>query len=677
MFISEESDISLIKGVGAKKAEALRSMGIETVNDLLKYFPVEYRDRGNFKSYSEAAEGEYAILRAMYTGIASGGYARKGFSKSVLTFTDGTDQFDVVLYNQPYIASSLKTDEVYRLYGRFYKNQGRLQLVSPQLEREGTSCFLNEGIYPVYSLPVKTGLRQKEFASFISNALEKAEIYEELPLWMASEMALYSKADSLELIHHPTTLNDAYRGMRYFKLRDFMEFYIHLNETRGGIRQDGYAMDVKKVAEFSDLLDFSLTSAQLRCLKEILRDMASGKQMNRLLQGDVGSGKTMVAVMAAYVAAANGKQSAICAPTEILAKQHYKKYAPYFEKKGYKCGILYSGMKKDIREKMLRAIAAGYVKVVFGTHALFSKDVEYADLGFITIDEQHRFGVAQRAALEEKGCAPHTLVMSATPIPRTLALCMYKDLDVSVIDEMPQGRKEIQTFLINASQTDRAYGYIKKCAERGLKSYIVCPAIDALDMENVSHVYTEAKQALSPYKVAFVTGAMKEDERAKVMDEFSNGDLNVLVATSIVEVGVDVPRAVIMWIRGAERFGLAQLHQLRGRVGRSNIQSYCFLQTDSLSPEAISRLSVLKSTNDGFEIATRDMELRGAGDVFGLRQSGKLPGVMDDALAYPELFMAADGLSRRLRESDDEIDRDLYEELMEESEDMFSSVAFN
>ena len=677
MFISEESDISQIKGVGAKKKEALNGMGIHTVNDLLKYFPGEYRDRGNFKSYAEAAEGEYALIRAMYTGISTGGYARKGFSKSVLTFTDGNGQFDVIFYNQPYISGSLKTDEVYRLYGRFYMNGGKLVMISPQLEREGTECYLTEGLYPVYSIPVKSGLKQKEFAGFIADALSKAEIYEELPLWMAGEMQLSSKTDSLELIHRPTTVNDAYRGMRYFKLREFMEFFIHLYGSGTSERREGFKMDVRKVADISDSLDFKLTGAQIRALKDILKDMASGRQMNRLLQGDVGSGKTMVAVMAAYVAAANGKQAAICAPTEILAKQHYKKYAKFFEEKGMKCGILYSGMKKEIREKMLKAIESGYINVVFGTHALFSEGVVYKDLGFVTVDEQHRFGVAQREALEKKGSLPHMLFMSATPIPRTIALCMYKDLDISVLDEMPEGRKSIQTFIINSSQVKKAYGYISKCAEKGLKSYIVCPAIDALDMENVSHVFTEAKEALAPHKVAFVTGAMKEEERTRVMNEFTSGDVNVLVATSIIEVGMDVPRAVIMWIRGAERFGLAQLHQLRGRVGRGDIQSYCFLQTDSPTQAAMDRLSVLKSTDDGFVIAQKDMELRGAGDVFGLRQSGKVSGVMDDALAYPDLFTAADKLMRRLKISEDEIDRDLYEELEEESSEYYSGVVLN
>lgn len=677
MFISEESDITLIKGVGEKKAAALRSIGVETVNDLLKYFPTEYRDRGNFKSFSECTEGETALVRAMYTGISSGGYAKKGFSKSVLTFTDGTGQFDAVFYNQPYIANSLKTDEVYRLYGRLYAAKDGLQMVSPQLERESEDAYLNEGLYPVYSIPVKSGLRQKELAGFIRNALDNAEIYEELPLWMCSEMALYSKVDSLELIHNPVTKNDAYRGMRYFKLREFMEFYINMNRNGGRVRRDAPALDVKPVGDFAEMLDFKLTQAQIRVLKEVLRDMASGKQMNRLVQGDVGSGKTMIAVIAAYAAAANGKQAAICAPTEILAKQHYKKYAPYFEAKGYKCGILYSGMKKELRTKMEAAIASGYIKVVFGTHALFSENVTYDDLAFVTIDEQHRFGVAQRALMEAKGEAPHILVMSATPIPRTLALCYYKDLDLSVIDEMPAGRKSIQTLIINSTQTEKAYGYIRKCAERGLKSYIVCPAIDALDMENVTQVYTEAKKALDPLKVAFVTGAMSEEEKNAVMNDFASGDTHVLVATSIVEVGVDVSKAVIMWIRGAERFGLAQLHQLRGRVGRSSIQSYCFLQTDSTSASAMERLSVLKQTSDGFEIAEKDMEIRGAGEVFGLRQSGKVSDIMDDALMYPELFMAADDLSKRLALSDDEIDADLYEELCEEAEMLFPETAMN
>lgn len=678
MKIYEDSDISKIKGVGEKKAEALRSIGINTVADLLNYFPSDYRNRGNFVSYAECAENELALIKASYTGQSSSGYAKKNYSKSTLVFNDGASDFEVIFYNQPYISSSLKKNVPYRLYGRFFKGNGGNVMISPQIERDDEATFLNEGLYPVYSIPVKSGIKQKEFSKYIQYALDNAQIYEDLPLWLMDDAALSSKIDSYDYIHSPLTKKEVYDGLRYFRLKEFLSFFIGINDKKDSERRtNGIKLDVKCISKMSELLEFKLTKAQLRTLKEILADLASGRQMNRLVQGDVGSGKTMVAVMASYVAAANGYQAAICAPTEILAKQHYKKYAKYFEAHGYKCGILYSGMKKELRDKMKLAIEKGIVKVVFGTHALFSQDVKYNNLALVTIDEQHRYGVAQRAALEGKGTKPHVLVMSATPIPRTLALCFYKDLDLSVIDELPAGRKPIKTVLINSSQNEKAYAFIRRCAEKGLKSFIVCPAIDAIDMENVSHVYAEAKEALAPHKVAFITGGMKETEKNAVMNQFASSDTNILVATSIVEVGIDVPTAVVMWIKGSERFGLAQLHQLRGRVGRSDLQSCCFLQTDSTSAKTLQRLNVMKNENDGLEIAKKDMEIRGAGEVFGFKQSGKNSALLDDAITFPELFMLADGLSERLKNSQDETDKLLYEELRSSSEKLSRQIALN
>ncbi len=678
MKIYEDSDISKIKGVGEKKAEALRSIGINTVADLLNYFPSDYRNRGSFVDYSQCQENELALIKAEYTGQSSAGYGKKGYSKSTLVFNDGVEDFDVVFYNQPYISTSLKQKVPYRLYGRFFKSGQKLALISPQIERDDDATFLNEGLYPVYSIPVKSGIKQKEFSKYILYALENAQVYEDLPLWLMNDAALISKIDSYDCIHTPTTRKEVYEGLRYFKLKEFLSFFIGINERKSSdSRSDGIKMDVRAISKMSELMEFKLTKAQLKTLKEILADMASGRQMNRLVQGDVGSGKTMVAVMASYVAAANGYQSVICAPTEILAKQHYKKYSKYFEAHGYKCGILYSGMKKELRDKMKLAIEKGLVKVVFGTHALFSEDVNYQNLALVTIDEQHRYGVAQRAALESKGVKPHVLVMSATPIPRTLALCFYKDLDLSIIDELPSGRKPIKTVLINSTQNDKAYEFIRKCSEKNLKSFIVCPAIDAIDMENVSHVYAEAKEALSPHKVAFITGEMKEAEKNAIMQQFASSDTNVLVATSIVEVGIDVPTAVVMWVKGSERFGLAQLHQLRGRVGRSSLQSCCFLQTDSSSAKTLQRLNVLKNSNDGLEIAKKDMEIRGAGEVFGFKQSGKNSALLDDAITFPELFMMADELSEKLKNSDEEIDKVLYDELKESSENLDKKIAFN
>ncbi|NLW70755.1 MAG: ATP-dependent DNA helicase RecG [Eubacteriaceae bacterium] len=675
-----ENEITVLKGVGGKKANALSTIGIKTIGQLLDYFPSDYRQRRDFCDFSQAQQGQYALIRAVYTGIGSRGYSKGTKSRWTLSFDDGRDIFPVVFYNQPYIKDSLKKQGTYRLYGKLYPGggPGGKVMISPVLERDDIATYLKPGIYPVYSLSVKSGLKQKQFVLWMKEAVENTVLTEQMPLRIGLEYDLEGIEQSYRDIHFPGDEKDAVRGARYFIMQKFMSFNIGLNKSVAlKETQKGRVMDISFGGQFVKSLPFELTGAQKRALDEILADMSSGGRMNRLLQGDVGSGKTFVAVAAAYIAVANGFQAAICAPTEILARQHKEKYSRYFEAFGFECAVLYSGMKKKQREETLAKIADGRTNVIFGTHALFSKDVVYRDLAFISIDEQHRYGVAQRAALESKGVLPHVLVMSATPIPRTMALSIYKDLSLSIIDELPAGRLPITTFLFNSTQDKKAYAFVAAAAEKGLKTFIVCPAIDSADMENVNEVYEESVKILSPNKVGFITGEMSEDKKTEIMNEFASGETNILVSTTIIEVGIDVPEAVIMWIKGAERFGLSQLHQLRGRVGRGREAGYCFLQTDSDSPAALKRLTVLKNTTDGFEISREDMRLRGAGEIFGLKQSGKTGNITEYALEYPDLFMAASVAAQSLAGYTDDISKAFYEKLKKEGESLFGRITMN
>jgi ATP-dependent DNA helicase RecG len=395
------------------------------------------------------------------------------------------------------------------------------------------------------------------------------------------------------------------------------------------------------------------------------------------LQGDVGSGKTAVAGAAAFIAASCGRQAAFTAPTEVLARQHYEKYSRMYASLGYESVLLCASLGSKERSDALEKISSGRARIVFGTHSVFSKDVAYKNLALIIIDEQQRYGVAQRAALEAKADRPHVLVMSATPIPRTLSLSYYRDLDVSVIDEMPAGRKKIVSYAVDSAQTPAIYGAIRKAAGEKKKSFIVCPAIDSEDMENVAATYAQATAALAPYRVEMLTAEMKPGLRAQVMAHFAAGDTHVLIATSVIEVGIDVPHAVIMWVKGSERFGLSQLHQLRGRIGRGAWDSVCFFQTDSSSPEAAKRLSALTETTDGFEIAKKDLALRGAGELIGQRQSGKGLDIMQDVMDYEALFTASESIYERLLEKKDKKNESFLLSLKKASEAQLSDIALN
>ncbi len=664
-MISEKDSIIIIKGIGPKKASLLNQIGIYKIIDLLNYYPSNYKDRGAIQPIDNESLGNKILTNGIYLGNGVTKFIKKNMNITVLPFSSGENKnFNVIYYNQPYRKDHFTVNKEYILYGTVAQHNGAVSLLSPEIENTDKKEYLKEGKYAVYSVPAKLPISQKEFSFYIKYALNETDFTEQLPFWIFNEYPLPSRVEAYHLIHAPQSDEEIVYGNQYFQLIRFLKFFVCINKLKNRDRKrKAVKLSFDQLNKFIDKLSFTLTKGQYEALEDIKKDVSSGIKMNRLLQGDVGSGKTAVAAAAAFMAAKSDCQAVICAPTEILAKQHYQKYKEMFEEFGYKSAVLYSSMSKKERDKSIEDIQSGVVKIVFGTHALFSKDVNYHRLSLIVIDEQQRYGVAQRAMLESKGESPHVLVMSATPIPRTLSLSFYKDLDISVLNELPKGRKPIKTFTADSSSNERIYHFIKENACRGLKSYIVCPAIEEESMENVQTVYKEAAEHLSPIRIACLSGETPESEKNRIMDQFAYGDIMILIATTVIEVGVDVPDATIIMIKGCERFGLAQLHQLRGRVGRADKQSYCILHTDHTSEKVMGRLEILKNTNDGFKIAKEDLKMRGEGELFGIRQSGKGSSIIYEALLYENLFHAAEKIYDKLSVSSNPRDMELCEYL--------------
>jgi len=623
--------LTSVKGIGPKRAELLSQLGVCSVGDLLLRLPRDYLDYTKATPIVELVNGQNAAVQVRISG-ATRFFRTKGMTMLSAPAQDETGKITLKWFNQPYRSSQLQIGEIVYACGRVLKKNG-VALQNPSLSQA------LPGIVPVY--PTVKGVNQRAWRDSIMAALESVwdKIPEPLPRSVLERYSLVPLALALRHAHFPFSREALELARKRLDFENTLLYFIIVELQKvERLRQNGFSFDTSGVLErFKSQLSFSLTQAQMRVLDEISIDMRKPVPMNRLLQGDVGSGKTAVAMYALCVAAANGKQGALLAPTEILAEQHAQNMSEIF---GDTVVLLKGGMKKKQRDEVLRRIADGSALFVVGTHALFSQDVRFYDLGCIVTDEQHRFGVRQRAAMLEKGVRPDMLVMSATPIPRTLALILYGDLDISVIDELPPGRKPIKTSVIPASKRDDMYSYIASQAKEGVQSYIVCPAIeesDTIECPSVNALYTELKKMQPETRFAKLHGQMKEAEKERVMRAFRAGEIDALITTTVIEVGVHVPNACIMAIEGAERFGLSQLHQLRGRVGRSAKQAYCFLLYGVESREENERMLTMTQTNDGFEIAQKDLLLRGPGDFIGTRQhgddgAGLLSGTMDTKL---------------------------------------------
>ena len=626
------TDVRYIKGIGEQRAKALGKLGIATLRDLISYFPRAYDDRTALRRIADLVPGETAGVAAMVASPPTISHIRKGLDLVKLRAVDDTGTLDVTFFNQAWLKNNLRQGETYVFYGRAEGSLLRHQMANPVVEPEGRREVTGR-IVPIY--PLTAGVSQLILSRSIRQGLDAcADILPDvLPDRVRRDHQLCRIEYAYENIHFPESAEALDLARRRLAFEELFLFTIGLERLRsrrevihvppcGGVDME----------PFYRALPFTLTDAQRRCVEEALADMRSGTPMNRLCQGDVGSGKTMVAAACVYFMVKNGRQAALMAPTEILAQQHYQGLAPLLENLGIRCALLTGSTTAKTKRSITQQLENGEIDFAIGTHALITGSVAYHDLGLVVTDEQHRFGVAQRADLAAKGDHPHILVMSATPIPRTLALILYGDLDVSVIDQLPPGRQPVQTFAVTGGYHQRVYNFIRKLVGEGRQAYIVCPMVEENEeLPDERKAVTECARKLQAevfpdLKVAFVHGKMKPREKDAVMTAFAAHETDILVSTTVIEVGVDVPNAAVMVIENAERFGLSQLHQLRGRVGRGKHQSYCILISDNKNEETRQRLKVMTKTTDGFQIAEEDLRLRGPGDFFGQRQHG-LPGL--------------------------------------------------
>ena len=623
------TDIRYIKGIGETRAKSLQKLGIATLGDLLSYFPRRWEDRTLTRPIRELAPGEYACVRAMLAGDPTASRIAGGRTLVKVRAVDDSGALDVAFFNQDYRKTSLHKGETYIFYGKVEGDLLRRRMTNPVLEPEGRQ-LLTGRIMPVY--PLTAGVSQTMLAKAMRQGLDACRdlLPDVLPDEVRRAHRLCYAGYAYENIHFPGSPEALDIARRRLVFEELFVLACGLQLLRAR-RETGCGPVCENVslAPFYDALPFSLTNAQRRAVEQAVSDMTSGRPMNRLCQGDVGSGKTMVAAACVWFAAQSGWQSALMAPTEILARQHYENLTPLFARFGLRCALLTGSTRVRERRAILAGLADGSIDLCIGTHALLTEDVQYARLGLVITDEQHRFGVDQRAALSRKADSPHMLVLSATPIPRTLALIIYGDLDVSVIDELPPGRQKVDTFAVGEKYRQRLNAFIRKQVVEGHQVFIVCPLVaeedDQLpDERKAVTAYAEKlRQEVFPdLRIAVLHGRMKSKEKEAVMAAFAAGESDILVSTTVVEVGVDVPNANLMVVENAERFGLSQLHQLRGRVGRGTAKSWCILLSDSDSEDTRRRLKVLTETNDGFRISEEDLKLRGPGDFFGQRQHG-------------------------------------------------------
>ncbi len=684
--------VCTLRGVGEARRAALAKMGVETLNDLLSLYPRAYQNRGDTKTLLEIRtcleNKETGPFSAILTVSSEPNVRmiRRGMTILKVRAFDDTGSVEITYFNQPYMKDTLHTGSTFRFFGRFALEYRKLQLQNPLCEPYVEGIPLPD-IVPVY--PLTQGLTQKFMASITAEALKKAgkDFTEYLPADALAELSLPTYGYTVHQIHRPSSLSSLESAKRRMVFDELYLMFLSMTVSGARTKKKNVLPFTKgDLTGFLSSLPFELTDAQMRCTEEMRADMAGEHLMNRILTGDVGSGKTVVGAGAAYLAVKNGYRVAVMVPTEILASQHYEDFDKLFTPMGIRCALLTGSTRKKDRARILAGLtdeptAEGKLDIVIGTHALISEGVQLDRLGLAVIDEQHRFGVMQRAALFEKARDVHCLVMSATPIPRTLTLAAYGSIDVSRIDELPKGRQKIDTFIVDESYRKRLNAFIRKQKAEGHQTYVICPAVEeseekaetnSEEMSNIPLIWdsidrsvplkaatTHAAalaEALPDLTVGFVHGKMKPAEKDRIMNAFSSGELDVLVSTTVIEVGVNVPNATLMIVENAERFGLSQLHQLRGRVGRGQHKSYFILVSDSRQPEARERLRAIKNTTDGFEVAEYDLQQRGPGDFFNetgeIRQHGQMNFRLAAACRDPHLIERASFYANRTVKGD-------------------------
>lgn len=622
MVQSLYDSVQVLPGVGPKRQQALAELDIFTIEDLLTYFPFRYEDL-SIQDPNQVEDQQKVTFKGIVAADPT--IARFGRQKVRVNFRllIGSESVMVTFFNQPWIKSQVQVERELIVYGRWDAKRRSLT---------GIKIIVSEGVNEYKAVyPASKKIRQATIQQLVKDAFEQygTLISDIVPPDLVSKYRLLHRKQMIESLHFPADSGLVKNARRTAKFEEFLEFQIGLqwmkqrDKSSDGIPLD---YDVNVIKDFMQHLPFSLTGAQLRVTKEILRDMNNPVHMNRLLQGDVGSGKTVVAAIAMYAAVTAGKQAVLMAPTEILAEQHANNLIQFFKGTGVTVGLLVGGTKKKVRDALLEKVNAGLVNIVVGTHALIQGDVEFKDLGLVITDEQHRFGVKQRKMLREKGQNPDTLAMTATPIPRTLAITTYGEMDVSIIDQLPSGRKTIKTTWLKGGEWNKVLGFMLKEFKEGHQAFVVTPLIEeseAMDLQNATALFEDLQKDFAPeFKVALLHGRMTSEEKDQIMSDFKDGKFQGLVSTTVIEVGVDVPNATVMVIQDADRFGLAQLHQLRGRVGRGDAQAFCILVADPKSQTGRERMEIMVETNDGFRISEADLKMRGQGDIFGKQQSG-------------------------------------------------------
>ena len=620
IMITASTDIQYLKGVGEKRAVILKSRGIDTVGALLRLYPRAYLDWTDIKLIGNCPLYENICIKAKLVTNVEESKKRNGIIVYRFVVEDNTSQMEVVLFNQKYLAQKLVKDREYLFYGKVTGSNIWKKMTSP-IVMDGTY----NGIEPIY--PANSKMSSKQIEKLMGNAIKSVSLPETLNEGIRQRNGLCDITYAIENIHfpkHKEALEKAKKRLVFEELFVLQTGLVFLKRKSRG--KSGCIIENNFFDEFCALLPFELTNGQKRVVLECFEDMKSGRPMNRLIQGDVGSGKTVVCASLMFALAKNGYQSALMVPTEILAEQHFNTLSKFMQNSGIVCGLLTGSMTKKQKDNVKNQLDMGQIDIVIGTHALITDDVSFNNLGLVVTDEQHRFGVNQRGKLSSKGKNPHTLVMSATPIPRTLGLIIYGDLDISIIDEYPKNRQKIDTYCVDSSYRSRIYKYIKKFLDDGRQGYIVCPLVEENEEMNIvsaKEYYENLRDNdFKEYSLGLLHGKMKANEKDDVMKKFAKGEIQLLISTTVIEVGIDVPNAVVMVIENAERFGLSQLHQLRGRIGRGCYKSDCILISDITFGETAQRLNTFKNLSDGFKIADADLEMRGPGDFLGSRQHG-------------------------------------------------------
>ena len=618
--------ITILKGVGPSRAKQFENLNIRTLGDLICHFPRGYEDRTKLVQICQLEPDKAACFKAVVMNTPRTAHIRKGLDMTKVQLADHTGRLNVTFFNNRYVTDQLRYGEEYIFYGAVNGDFSGYGMTNPVFEPISSPAVTTRRVLPIY--PLTAGLSNAAVLKAVRQALAICDTPAEIiPEEIRRQYGILPAERAYYAIHEPASMQEAELAKRRLVFEEFFVFSAGLSLLRASRAGKSAApYENTNLQPFYASLPFELTAAQKRAIGEIAADVSRGVPMNRLVQGDVGSGKTMVAAAAAYLAANNHRQAALMAPTEILAEQHYQSLQKLFAPLGLRVGLLTGSMKESEKRRIREAIAAGEIDLAVGTHALLTDATVFSDLGMVIADEQHRFGVAQRSKLSAKGADPHVLVMSATPIPRTLALIMYGDLDVSVLDELPPGRQKVDSFLAGESYRARINAFIRKQVAEGHQCFVVCPAVEENEELGIKSAEAWAetleKTVFPDLRVLLLHGQMKAAQKEAVMAAFAAGEGDVLVATTVIEVGVDVPNATLMVIEDADRFGLSQLHQLRGRVGRGSAKSFCILTSHNKNTETLQRLKALCGTTDGFRIAEEDLRLRGPGDFFGARQSG-------------------------------------------------------